>query len=324
MDQVTKNVTDDRAPAGGLSGADRELSAAWNAAGASANTIRSYLGGWMRWQDWASDRGVPAMPADPDDVSAYLIERAESGMAPATVLLDRAGIAAVHRLRGAHDPTACEAVRQAVRFIVRRHHEKGRGQVRGVDWAGADRAAALAAEDGSVAGLRDCALIRVASDALLRVSEAAALDVADLHVRPNGTGAIAIRGAKTDQEEIGVARYLGAPTVAAVQRYLAAAGVTDGPLFRRVNKGGAVGGPLGVRSIRRIITCRAADAGISGRVSGHSFRVGSAQELAAAGAGVVDLQDAGGWKSPRMPAHYARHQHADRGAVERLRYPEEQ
>lgn len=323
MDQ-DKNITDDRAPAGGLSGADRELSAAWNAAGNSANTIRSYLGSWTRWQEWTSDRGVPAMPADPDDISAYLIERAESGMAPATVLMDRAGIAAVHRIRGAQDPTACEAVRQAVRFIVRRHHEKGRGQVQGVDWAGADRAAALAADDGSVAGLRDGALIRVASDALLRVSEVAGLDIADLHVRPNGTGDITIRRSNTDQEAVGVARYLGAPTVAAVQRYLAAAGVTSGPLFRRVNKGGAVGGPLGVRSIRRIITSRVAAAGIGGRVSGHSLRVGAAQELAAAGAGVVDLQDAGGWKSPRMPAHYARHQHAERSAVERLRYPKEQ
>lgn len=319
-----KNTTDDQAPAGGLSGADAELVSAWGAAGASANTIRAYGAGWMRWQDWAFDRGVPAMPAEPDDVSAYLIERAESGMAPATVLLDRAGIAAAHRARGVQDPTASEAVRQAVRFIVRRHHEKGRGQVQGVDWAGADRAAALAEADGSVAGLRDGALIRMASDALLRVSEVTALVVDDLQVQPNGSGTIAIRRSQTDQKAHGAARYVGAPTVAAVQRYLAAAGVTDGPLFRRINKGGAVGGPLGVRSIRRIITCRAAAAGVDGRVSGHSLRIGTAQELAAAGAGIVDLQDAGGWKSPRMPAHYARHQHAARGAVARLRYPKDQ
>ena len=70
------------------------------------------------------------------------------------------------------------------------------------------------------------------------------------------------------------------------------------------------------RSIRRIITRRAGAAGIGGRVSGHSLRVGSAQSLAAAGAGLVEMQQAADWRSPRMPAHYARHLDAAR----RLRY----
>ena len=115
-------------------------------------------------------------------------------------------------------------------------------------------------------------------------------------------------------------RYLGAPTISAVQNYLKAAGVADGPLLRRIDKGGAVGGRLGVRSIRRIIVHRAVRAGIDGRVSGHSLRVGSAQSLAAAGVGVVELQEAGDWKSPSMRGYYARNQLAARGAVARLRY----
>ena len=49
---------------------------------------------------------------------------------------------------------------------------------------------------------------------------------------------------------------------------------------------------------------------MAGRVSGHSLRVGSAQSLAAAGAGLVELQEAGDWQAPTMPAHYARHQFA--------------
>ena len=94
-----------------------------------------------------------------------------------------------------------------------------------------------------------------------------------------------------------------------------------GPLFRQVLKDGATAtGRLGVRSIRSIIAKRAAAAGITGRVSGHSLRVGSAQSLAAAGAGLVELQEAGDWQAPTMPAHYARHQFAARGAVAKLRY----
>ena len=61
-------------------------------------------------------------------------------------------------------------------------------------------------------------------------------------------------------------------------------------------------------------------AGIPDRVSGHSLRVGSAQSLAAAGAGLVELQQAGDWKAPQMPARYGRHQFATRGAVAKLRF----
>ena len=42
--------------------------------------------------------------------------------------------------------------------------------------------------------------------------------------------------------------------------------------------------------------------------------------LAKAGASVVEMQSAGRWKSPQMPAHYARVQEAEQGAVARLRY----
>ena len=196
-----------------------------------------------------------------------------------------------------------------------------RGQVDAVRWDSAVRAAQIAERDGSAAGLRDSALIRVGSDALLRVSELAALNVGDLIKDRRGDGAVTVRRSKTDQEGRGHERYLGPPTIAAVQRYRLMAGVPDdGALFRGINKGGAIGERLSARSIRRIITRRAGAAGVGGRVSGHSLRVGSAQSLAAAGAGLVEMQQAADWRSPRMPAHYARHLEAARGAVARLRY----
>ena len=321
MDHDTKTITDTRPPFAGRSGAGAEHDASLLAAANSPNTIRAYLGAWKRWGGWTSCRGRQALPAAPADVAAYLAERAASGAAPATVRMDCAGIAAVHRAMGADDPTRCEAVRQAVRSIARTNCGKGRGQVTGVDWASADRAAALAEGDGSVAGLRDGALIRIGSDALLRVSELAALTVADLAVESDGSGTVTVRRSKTDQEGRGHVRFLGARTVAAIRRYRLAAGVAGGSLLRRVHKGGAAGEPLGVRSIRRIITYRAAGAGIGGRVSGHSLRVGAAQSLVSGGATLAELQQAGDWKSPRMPAHYARHQLAAQGAVARLRYP---
>ena len=91
--------------------------------------------------------------------------------------------------------------------------------------------------------------------------------------------------------------------------------LTDGPLFQRLDKAGKPRGRLSPQSIRAIIQRRAQDAGIGGRVSGHSLRVGSAQSLATAGASVVELQTAGRWQSPSMPGRYARGQLTARGTV---------
>ena len=60
--------------------------------------------------------------------------------------------------------------------------------------------------------------------------------------------------------------------------------------------------------------------GGAGRVGGHSLRVGSARELAASGASLAELQQAGGWRSPASPEVYIRREAAARGPVARRRY----
>ena len=72
-------------------------------------------------------------------------------------------------------------------------------------------------------------------------------------------------------------------------------------------------------SARRIIKKRAADAGIDSFISGHSLRVGSAISLTQAGATVVDMQVAGRWNSSQMPAHSAKAELAERGAIARFK-----
>ena len=198
---------------------------------------------------------------------------------------------------------------------------EGRGQVKGLPWSAADTVAAVAANGGrgSVAGLRDAALVALASDCLLRVSEAVAVQVADLAAEPDGSGRLTVRRSKSDQEGRGAVLYVGEATMRRIAAWRGAAGLDDGPLFRRIRRGDRVeASAITDRAARSIIQARAADAGIEGRVSGHSLRIGAAQSLAAAGAGPVELQQAGRWDSPSMPAHYARSQLAARGAVARL------
>ena len=188
----------------------------------------------------------------------------------------------------------------------------------GVRWEQADRACELAEAAGGLAGLRDAAIIAVASDALLRVSEIEALDVGDVNLTEQ---TVLIRRSKTDQEGAGVVQFIGEPTAGRVRAWLEAASLTEGAIFRGLHRSGRLlKGRLTATNIRRIIIRRARDAGVKGRVSGHSLRVGSAQSLATAGASLVEMQLAGRWQSPTMPGRYAQGQLAKQGAVAKLRY----
>ncbi|MYA76269.1 MAG: tyrosine-type recombinase/integrase [Gemmatimonadetes bacterium] len=96
------------------------------------------------------------------------------------------------------------------------------------------------------------------------------------------------------------------------------AGFTEGPLFRRMLKGDRMSDArLTVDGARLAIKAAAELVGIKG-VSGHSLRIGTAQELAQRGATLVELQTAGRWTDSQMPAHYTREQAAGKGAVARL------
>ena len=138
------------------------------------------------------------------------------------------------------------------------------------------------------------------SDAMLRVSEVTALDVSDLEAEAPGT--ITVRRSKTHQTGAGVVLPLRGVTVQRVRRWLQGAGVESGPLFRGVKCGDKVqAGRIASRTVRRIVKRRVGQAVQAGemqapaRVSTHSFRVGSAQSFAQAGAGLVEMQVAGRW-----------------------------
>ena len=209
-----------------------------------------------------------------------------------------------------------EVTSKTLAGIRREGKERGKGQVDGVEREDMLRVVTLAEADKTIAGLRDAALIRLMSDCLLRISEAVAVDVGDLH-----KNTLRIKSSKTDQEGRGEVLFVGGPTQKLISRYCTRAEIDKGALFRHIRRGDHVqSGRLTTVSARRIIQARAKAAGVEGFISGHSLRVGSAVSLAQVGASVVDMQNAGRWKSPQMPAHYAKAELAERGAVARFFY----
>ena len=281
-------------------------------------TIATYRAALASLDSWLVEQG-----REPNDVAIadYLAERHEAGLAPETIALTVAAVKTAAKLVG-HPAPVGEQTFRVLAGIRREGRGRGRGQVRGLQWSEADTVAAVAANsDGKLAGLRDAALVALTSDCLLRMSEAVAAQVADLETEADGSGRLTVHRSKTDQEGEGAVLFVGESTMRRITAWRDAGGIHDGPLFRRIRCNGVVlAEAITDRAARAIIQARAAEAGIEGRVSGHSLRIGSAQSLAAAGAGLVEMQVAGRWQSPSMPGRYARSQLAARGAVARLRH----
>ncbi len=146
-------------------------------------------------------------------------------------------------------------------------------------------------------------------DALLRRSEATRLTWKDVSFEADGSGRLHIRGpTKTDPEGSQPhAAYLTRATVQALMAIEPAVGDPQASLFG-----------LGPRQIALRIQAAAHAAGLEGPFSRHSGRTGPAHSLAQRGATLVELQQAGRWQSPHMPAVYARNAGAQHNAVARL------
>ena len=206
--------------------------------------------------------------------------------------------------------------------IRREGRDRGTGQRNGLTWREVEKICAIQEADGTLIGLRNSAIIQVMSDAMLRVSELVELRVSDLQ-----ENMVQIRFSKTDQEGKGEYLYLCDDTRSVVKKWMERAGITEGYLFRRITpRGDKIKDskkmqhiPITTNGLRCMIKKGAKRIGLTEKISAHSLRIGSAISLAQAGATVVEMQIAGRWKNPDMPAHYARAQLSSKGAIARYK-----
>ena len=285
-------------------------------------TRKAYAGAWKRFREWARSEGLEALPADPLTVAAYLTHRAAAGRSMSTLAMDRKAISHEHRMAGLPTPTATEGVRQTFAGLRNRLAEEGRGeprQARGLTAEALDairrtahrprsgptgrtESARCARRRGDV----DIAIASVMRDALLRRSEAAALRWEAVKFVADGSARLTVGRSKTSVAP--VVLYVGPGAAAALRRIRPA----------RARGKDRVFGLRSGRAISNRVAAMAVAAGLGEGFSGHSPRVGMAQDLTAAGVGLTAIMVAGRWKSERMPAYYSRAEEAGRGAVARF------
>jgi integrase len=295
------------------------------------NTIRALAADSRIFGAWCRETGHAMIPATPETVADFIDAQAEL-KSRATVERYRSSIAALHRAAGLPNPCADELVRLAVKRMSR---AKGRRQKqaeplnrpsieRMIETKTTQRQHRRVAEAGRevpLIALRNAALFALAYDTLLRRSEIVALLVEDIVQAADGSGTVLVRRAKTDQEGEGAIKYLAPDTMGHLDAWVSGAALTRGPLFRPVTKGGRVRpGALGDAEVYRIYREIAAAAGVklARPPSGHSTRVGATQDMFAAGFELLEVMQAGSWKTPAMPARYGERLRAQRGAARKL------
>ena len=289
----------------------------------SANTQRTYNSALRSFGKFAAGQGRPAFPATAHVVAGFLQSRIDAGASPASLNIILTALRISHRAANQPDPTADQNVRALMKGYRRILAKQGRRsrQAKGLSESDLAVIIAVARKHGDdIRTARDIAVVSLLREGLLRRDECASLSARDFSREADGSGRLLITRSKTDQDGEGCALFLGEQIAAAVDDWVSRAPAAgDAPMFRQIRRGGHVQ-PDGLsdHSINAIIQKRGKDAGIVG-LSGHSGRVGMAQDLVANGFSIGDVATAGRWKSSRQVLHYASRQAAVQGAVARYR-----
>ena len=282
------------------------------------NTLRNRRQALKQFDEWLRGR-----PITDGLLAQYITDLFNDGKAPGTISIAVSAVKWFLKHRNNGQPAEMPITSATLSGIRREGRDRGRGQRNGLTWREVEKICAVQEADGSLRCIRNSAILRIMSDGLLRISELIELRIDDLE-----DNTLRIRFSKTDQEGEGEYPYLCEDTRLIVQKWLERSGLTEGHLFRRMTARGDslyinkdTGEPFSLTAdgVRKIIKQSAARVGLTEKVSGHSVRIGTAISLAQAGASLVDIQTAGRWKDPGMPAHYARAQFAERGAIARFK-----
>lgn len=306
------------------------------------NTLRGLESHLKLWWDFCGANGGGVLPDAIEPIEAFLIA-ARDGQLPA----DRAALAAsrakrpdapmpdrarkrgtldqyvaaicvLYRMAAVQNPMDSEIGKLALRAI-RKSLPKRQKQAPGL--VESHLAKILAQLKPSVPlDARDAALISVAYETLMRRAEIVAMNLEHIEAQPDGTHLVLLPRSKTDQEGEGDLRYISPETVALVRHWCAVAAIDSGPLWRTAyGFHGKFLRRMGAGEIARIFKRRARAAGVPVPFSGHSTRVGAAQDMAANNASMAGIMQSGGWKTPTMVGRYTKAIEVGRGAMAQMR-----
>ena len=290
---------------------------------------RAYFAAWYR----ASFGGEMPLPVGVEVVVRFVtdhyeglphaIERelVEAGIkrpgphSVSTIQSRLAHLSKLHTNHGHDSPTRTPVVRELLARLRRdRAAQGGVRKARAADLVVLDRLVGAclrnvgpdATRAERLRGLRDAALFLGAWDAGgRRRSEITGLRIEELDDDGEGM-AWRLGRSKTDPEGRGLELWIGPRAASAIREWIADAGITEGAVFRPVNRHGHVGPKaLTGRSMAQIVKDRAAEAGLDPeRFSAHSLRAGFVTEGGKRGYSLQEIMRLSGHRSAEVALGY--------------------
>lgn len=267
-------------------------------------TLKSYRADIEIFENWCLEERLEPFPSDVGAICQFLEEQAP-GKAPSTVKRRLYAIRKAHRLLQLPDPTYDEDINITLRRIRRAKHARPK-QAKGLTRKYLE--AFLEVQPEGPVGLRNRAMLSLGYELLTRRAELVALGTDDVEFREDGTLRVLIRRSKADPFGEGRLAFTSTKTASLVRDWLDWRGPFIKPLFCPVYQGKAIQRALSTTTVKALIKSSAKEAGLPKEIvdqfSGHSLRVGAAQDLLCAGFDTVAIMRAGGWKSVNVLSRY--------------------
>ena len=244
-------------------------------------TIRGYFSDIRTFVSWCSDHGKSPFPAAHEALCEFLVDQGAQ-FAPSTVQRRLYAIRKAHALMGLPDPTINEDVNLAMRKVRRMKATKPK-QAKGLTLEFLK--ALIDVQPKNPIGLRNKAMLSLGYELLARRSELIALLTDDITMRPDRTMRVLIRRSKSDPFGQGRIAFTSSRTAQLICAWLDWRGPHIRPLFCQIYAEKALNRALSTTSVKDLIKRSAQAAGFDpwlvDQFSGHSLRVGAAQDLQA-------------------------------------------
>jgi site-specific recombinase XerD len=268
-------------------------------------TIRAYKSNFENFIKFCDENNTAALPASNEIVASY-IKKLSNHLRSSSIKIAMASIAAVHNINSLNDPTQHPDVKIEMRRMYRTLGRYAK-QAYGINKSLLDKM--IDATDDSLSGVRDKAILLVAYDSLCRRSELVSLEFDDLTMNEkDGSVKLKLRKSKTDPYGLGKNLYLSSNAQQALREWINKSKISSGKLFRSITFAGKIKDRLNSAQINRIYKKAAMisniDEDIIAKISGHSMRVGAAQDLLLSGATLPILMSRGRWSKTDTVMRY--------------------
>lgn len=270
----------------------------------SENTLRAYRSDFAAFERFCAANGYGPFPACEESIAAWVAALAEERKRPATIKRYVTSIGLLHDYGRFQNPTKGIEVKLALRRASR---ALGTQQRQAAPINRELLEAMLATCSSDIHGLRDRLLLNLAYDTARRRSELTSLLIDDIEHGEAQPARLLLRRSKTDGYGRGLYLQISQNTAEALHCWLGKSGLNTGPILRGI-KGSVIQPSMHPSQIARVLKKRAGLTGLEQEkvklISGHSTRVGHAQDLLLSGASLPQIMIRGRWSKLETAMRY--------------------